>query len=326
MKRILFSAMLLILASAWPLMAAGGIRGDVNGDGAVNIGDVTALIDYLLADSSETVPVAADVDGNGIVSIADVTVLVDGLLAGAWNDEPAVVTEDLSVNGVAFTMTLVKAGTFTMGATAEQIDEASHNEFPAHQVTITYDFYIGQTEVTQELWLAVMGRNPSEFQGDLQRPVENVTRFDCAIFVDKLTELTGRVFRMPTEAEWEFAARGGNLGQGYKYAGGNDINELGWYEENAGNITHPVASKHPNELGLYDMSGNVFEWCQDWYISYDAEPQINPIGPESGYSSIYRGGSWFNDASGCRVSFRGSGSPDEKNNSIGLRLVMNAEP
>ena len=214
MKRILFSAMLLILASAWPLMAAGGIRGDVNGDGAVNIGDVTALIDYLLADSSETVPVAADVDGNGIVSIADVTVLVDGLLAGAWHDEPAVVTEELSVKGVAFTMTLVKAGTFTMGATAEQIDEASHNEFPAHQVTITYDFYIGQTEVTQELWLAVMGRNPSEFQGDLQRPVENVTRFDCAIFVDKLTELTGRVFRMPTEAEWEFAARGGNLCQG----------------------------------------------------------------------------------------------------------------
>ena len=326
MKRILLNSMVLIIASTWPLMAAGGNRGDVNGDGTVNIADVTALIDFLLTGSSETMPVTADVDGNGIVNIADVTALVDGLLAGTWTDEPAVVTKELSVNGVAFTMTLVKAGTFTMGATDEQIDEARRNEFPAHQVTITYDYYIGQTEVTQELWLAVMGCNPSEFQGDLQRPVENVSRFDCAIFVDRLTELTGRVFRMPTEAEWEFAARGGNLGKGYRYAGGNDINNLGWFEENAGNITHPVASKLANELGLFDMSGNVFEWCQDWYVGYDAEPQINPIGPESGYTGVYRGGSWLNNASECRVAFRGSDSPDEKNNCIGLRLVMNAEP
>ena len=324
MKRFLLTQ-LLLFASVWPLMANEVIRGDVNGDGTVNISDVTALIDYLLTRDNETMPDAADVDKNGVVSISDVTALVDCLLTGIWIDEP-VVTKEITVNGVTFTMTLVKAGTFTMGATAEQIDDANRNEYPAHEVTITFDYYIGQTEVTQELWQAVMGDNPSEFQGDLQRPVENVTRFDCAYFVDRLTSLTGMVFRMPTEAEWEFAARGGNLSKGFKYAGGDDINELGWCLENAGDITHPVAGKCPNELGLYDMSGNVCEWCQDWYVNYDSEPQINPIGPESGYYNVYRSGSWCSSASKCRVSSRNSESPYEKSNYLGLRLVMNPEP
>ena len=307
--------------------------GDVNCDGYVTIGDVTALIDYLLGGEVGTFSATnADTNRSGSVSISDVTMLIDYLLGGIDLNPP--VTETFTVNGVTFTMVAVEGGTFTMGATAEQGSDAYDREYPAHQVTLL-GYCIGQTEVTQALWLAVMGSNPSVFNGgkygtNLQRPVEWVTWYDCQTFITKLNEMTGKTFRLPTEAEWEFAARGGNLSQGYKYAGSNDVNEVAWYWDNipsqsyvnAGYGTQTVATKAPNELGLYDMSGNVTEWCQDWYGSYSSSPSTNPTGPASGSLRVGRGGSWVSDAGFCRVSCRGSYSPSGKGNNLGLRLAL----
>ena len=316
-------AALMAMMSPMPVMAGDMVKGDINGDGNVSILDVTTLINHILTNTVDSVIFNyMDVNDDGSVSISDVTTLIDYLLVGDW------VTDDevsITVNGVTFNMVLVESGTFTMGATPEQAEVANRNEYPAHEVTLTNDFYMGLTEVTQELWLAVMGVNPSTFQGDLSRPVENVSHFDCATFVDRLTALTGKVFRLPTEAEWEYAARGGNQSLGYMYSGGRDADVVAWFTDNANGSTQPVATKEPNELGLYDMSGNVFEWCQDWYVMYDSEPQTNPCGPESGDLNVYRGGAWVMNASGCRVSYRGQAQPQEKSEYVGLRLVMNAE-
>ena len=175
-----------------------------------------------------------DVNQDGQVTISDVTTLIDYLLAGTWGDEPGNPgggNETYTVNGVSFKMVGVEGGTFTMGATAEQGSDAYSNEKPAHEVTLS-SFSIGETEVTQALWQAVMGSNPSYFTGDLNRPVERVSWNDCQTFITKLNEMTGKTFRLPTEAEWEYAARGGNLSQGYKYAGSNDVNEVAWYWDN----------------------------------------------------------------------------------------------
>ena len=219
-------------------------------------------------------------------------------------------------------MVMVKGGTFVMGCTPDMDPDAFRNESPVHEVTVL-SYYIGQTEVTQELWLAVMGTNPSGFLGDLQCPVEHVTLFECAVFVDKLSALTGLVFRLPTEAEWEFAARGGVFSRGFKYAGSDDVLSVAWIIDNLASSTHPVASKMPNELGLYDMSGNVFEWCQDFYSGYNAAPEINPVGPESGINNVIRGGSCSMPAQYSRVAYRGNKSPYECSCDLGLRLVMN---
>ena len=193
-------------------------------------------------------------------------------------------------------------------------------------------FAIGQTEVTQALWEAVMGSNPSYFNGDSQpgspdHPVEQVTWEDCQEFITKLNEMTGRTFRLPSEAEWEFAARGGNYSHGYSYAGSDDVDQVAWYRQNSDRVTHPVAEKLPNELGLYDMSGNVWEWCQDWFGPYGSEPLVNPVGPESGTERVIRGGSYYwNDPAYCRVSCRMGSDPAPENHNnnypIGLRLVM----
>ncbi len=217
-------------------------------------------------------------------------------------------------------MVAVQGGTFTMGATAEQGSDAHDSEKPAHQVTLS-SFSIGQTEVTQALWQAVMGSNPSQFTGDLQRPVEYVSWNDCQTFISKLNQMTGKDFRLPTEAEWEYAARGGNRSQGYKYAGSNTLGDVAWYASNRGSTTHPVATKAPNELGLYDMSGNVYEWCQDWSGSYSSNAQTNPIGPATGSSRVHRGGCWDNHARYCRVSSRGS-APSGAYFDFGLRLAL----
>ena len=184
-------------------------------------------------------------------------------------------------------------------------------------------FAIGQTEVTQELWQAVMGSNPSNFKG-AKLPVECVSWNDCQTFIEKLNQLTGKKFRLPTEAEWEYAARGGKNSKGYKYAGSNTIDDVAWYTNNSGSQTHEVATKSPNELGLYDMSGNVWEWCQDWYGSsyYSNSPQTNPTGPSSGSSRVLRGGSWDLYARYCRVSIRGISSPGNRIYYYGLRLAM----
>ena len=224
-----------------------------------------------------------------------------------------------TVNGVSFKMIAVKGGTFTMGATSEQYD-ADEEEFPTHSVTLS-DFYMGETEVTQELWRAVMGANPSHFIGNMQRPVEMVSWDDCQTFISRLNQLTGEAFRLPTEAEWEFAARGGNSSEGYIYSGSNSIDKVAWYASNASYTTHSVKIKSPNELGLYDMTGNVWEWCSDWYGPYSSEAQTNPTGPASGTERILRGASWCFTEEFCRISCRNGNLPDCGLNGYGLRLA-----
>ena len=235
--------------------------------------------------------------------------------ATSSSDQKRVVT----VNGVSFTMIRVDGGTFQMGATSEQ-QSAYSDEKPVHQVTLS-SYYIGEAEVSQELWQIVMGSNPSLFKGD-KCPVEQVSWDDCQDFIRKLNQQTGLKFRLPTEAEWEYAARGGNMSRGYQYSGSNNLNDVAWYEENSGNSTHDVKAKQPNELGLYDMSGNVVEWCQDWYGSYQSGSQTNPHGPSLGSSRVLRGGSWLGDAWFCRVASRYYNTPVLRNGGLGLRLVL----
>lgn len=227
-------------------------------------------------------------------------------------------SQTFTVNGIKFTMVPVEGGTFTMGATSEQGSDVSDDEKPAHQVTLS-DYYIGQTEVTQALWKAVMGSNPSFFKGD-NLPVEQVSWDDCQVFIQKLNQLTGKQFRLPTEAEWEYAARGGRKSRGYKYAGDNDIDLVAWYYDNNGKETHPVATKQANELGIYDMSGNVCEWCSDWCGNYTSSSQIDPQGPSSGSCRVIRGGGCYYFAEGCSVSLRNGSSPDCRFGNFGLRL------
>ncbi len=231
----------------------------------------------------------------------------------------SIVKKTYTVNGVSFNMVQVDGGTFTMGATSEQ-ESPYNDEKPAHQVTLS-SYMIGETEVTQELWQAVMGSNPSYF-GGAKYPVEEVSWDDCQEFIKKLNQLTDGHFRLPTEAEWEFAARGGNRSKKTQYAGGSNLGSVAWYEGNSGNTTHDVATKSPNELGLYDMSGNVWEWCQDWYGSYSSSAQTNPTGPSSGSCRVLRGGSWLNNARRCRVATRDRGAPSYRDDYLGLRLAF----
>ena len=227
-------------------------------------------------------------------------------------------SQTFTVNGVKFTMVPVEGGTFTMGATSEQGSDAEEDEKPAHKVTLS-DYYIGQTEVTQALWEAVMGSNPSFFEGD-NLPVEQVSWNDCQVFIQKLNQLTGKQFRLPTEAEWEYAARGGRKSQGYKYAGGNNIGSVAWYTGNSGIETHPIGTKQANELGIYDMSGNVYEWCSDWYGDYTSSSQSDPQGPSSGSGRVGRGGDYGSSAGYCRVSNRYGILPGCRGDNLGLRL------
>ena len=243
--------------------------------------------------------------------------------------------EVFTVKGVSFTMVRVDGGTFRMGATDEQGSDAYDSEKPAHNVTLS-TFSIGETEVTQALWQAVMGCNPSNFKDNPQNPVECVSWDDCQEFIKKLNSLTGKSFRLPTEAEWEYAARGGSKSRKTKYSGGSDIGSVAWYDKNAYYVgkdgkrdesspnygTHPVKGKSPNELGLYDMSGNVWEWCEDWYGKYKRSSQSNPNGPSKGSLRVNRGGSWCRSARLCRVSYRCSGTPGNRYFNLGLRLAQ----
>ncbi|MDD7095950.1 MAG: formylglycine-generating enzyme family protein [Sodaliphilus sp.] len=225
-----------------------------------------------------------------------------------------------TVRGVSFEMVRVEGGTFRMGATSEQGSDVWDNEKPVHSVTLS-GYYIGKTEVTQALWKAVMGINPSRFKGDYL-PVENVSWDDCQEFIRKLNSMTGQNFRLPTEAEWEFACRGGNNSRGYKYSGSNNLGSVAWYDGNSGNKTHPVGTKAPNELGIYDMSGNVWEWCADWYGDYSSGAQTNPTGPYGGSNRVYRGGSWNYDVGRCRSSNRDFYYPWIRDIILGLRLAL----
>lgn len=289
--------------------------GDVDGDGFVKIDDVTTLIDYLLGSNPSIDIVSADVNYDGTISIADVTTLIDILLDG---DAGITTRETFTVNGVSFTMIRVAPGTFMMGATEEQGSDAYNWEKPVHEVTLS-SYMIGETEVTQELWLAVMGTNPSKHIGSLQKPVENVTWPDCQEFITRLNQLTGLSFRLPTEAEWEYAARGANRSHGYKYAGSDNISEVG---NISSSTTLPVGSLQPNELYLYDMSGNVDEWVQDYWGNYISGTQTNPTGPSSGTDHVYRSGSWYSGADVARVSYRFHRSNTFQRGTLGLRLAL----
>ena len=227
----------------------------------------------------------------------------------------------IRVGDVEFEMVYVEGGTFMMGATSEQGSDADADERPVHSVTLS-SFYIGKYEVTQGLWREVMGSNPSDNKAGDDYPVEYVSWEDCQEFIRKLNDRTGLTFRLPTEAEWEYAARGGKKSRGYKYAGSDNLDEVGWYNENSGNRTHPVGSKYPNELGLYDMSGNVCELCQDWYGDYTAEAQRNPTGPVSKLCRVLRGGSGLVNAGFCRVSNRIDFFPISWYVDSGLRLAL----
>jgi formylglycine-generating enzyme required for sulfatase activity len=266
-------------------------------------------------------------------------------------------------NGVSFSMKPVEGGVFTMGCTSEQESDCFSDELPTSRITLSRDYFIGETEVTQALWEAVMGSNPSYFQSSTDPvysgnrsnyPVERV-RWNEIVgtndaeagytingvtyykngFCYKLSQITGggKQFRLPTEAEWEYAARGGNVAESQtKYSGGEDIYEVAWYvgsipsgiENTEGYGTQPVKTKQANALGIYDMSGNVHEWCSNWYGDYDGNNRQNPTGPAVGSDRMLRGGGWRALESGCRVSFRYSSSPSDRNYDWGFRLALSS--
>ena len=249
-------------------------------------------------------------------------------------EEPIDETQSLefSVSGVTFKMVHVAGGTFTMGASLSDA-EARDDESPRH-IVIVNDFYLGSCEVTQALWRAVMGSEVSNnggWQSDLGRgnnyPVYKVTWNECIAFINRLNtllakQLNGKKFCLPTEAEWEYAARGGQKSKGYKYSGSNNLGSIAWYADNSNKKAHQVGQKAPNELGLYDMLGNVWEWCQDWKGSYGKATQKNPQGPSSGTERVFRGGSCNYQSRFCRVSRRSGFGPDSIPGFIGLRLAL----
>lgn len=239
-------------------------------------------------------------------------------------EAPYVILDDdeiaFNVNDLYFHMKYVQGGVFWMGAWNQ--DDAPGEEYPVHWVTLN-DYWMGETEVTQALWEEVMGYNPSENIGSAM-PVESVSYEECQEFVNKLSNITGEHFRLPTEAEWEYAARGGFGSNGCDYSGSNNAEDVGWIKSNSSS-TNIVATKEPNELGLYDMTGNVCEWCQDWYGEYTDQDQTNPQGPSTGTARVGRGGGWCNSKFRNRVSARFSGAPTYKDHNLGFRLVWDKQ-
>ena len=286
-KKPIFKTLLIVCLMALPLMSMADDypRGDCNHDQGVNVADVSTLINYLLTH--------------------------------VWQDASQSPYKTYVVKGVSFNMVKVEGGSFMMGA-ADDDSQARANEKPVHSVFLN-GFSIGETEVTQALWEAVMGTNPSPPTDNPNRPVESVSWQDAQTFIAKLNILTGESFRLPTEAEWEYAARGGNQSHGYLYSGSDNIAEVSW---NSVSGTQPVATKAPNELGLYDMTGNVWEVCIDRYDPdyYSNSPVDNPSGPSTGSLVVFRGGSWYNGSSLCRVTYRDYGSFSAHSHA-GLRLA-----
>ncbi len=261
--------------------------------------------------------------------------------------------QTFTVKGVNFSMIPVEGGTFIMGATSEQGSDTEPDEKPTHSVTVK-NYMMGETEVTQALWAAVMGKTVEQISNEhgwktssvgSNYPMYDISWNDCQEFVQKLNAITGKSFRLPTEAEWEYACRGGRKQKGYMYSGGNNLDDVAWNWKNSGDkylkgtdanraihdevssnncTAHVVKTKRPNELGLYDMSGNVYEWCQDWYDKnyYSNSNSLNPSGPLSGTDRVCRGGSWYHYIRYCRSSIRNYATPDFRRDYIGLRLAL----
>jgi formylglycine-generating enzyme required for sulfatase activity len=240
------------------------------------------------------------------------------------------ITLETSYGSLTFDMATVTGGSFVMGAQSTSTSSANYdaqadsNEKPVHNVTVS-TFYMGKTPVTQYLWYVVMGSYPAITSAHglgENYPIYNVTYAQCQNFITKLNQLTGKKFRLPTEAEWEFAARGGNNNEGNKYAGSNTIGEVAWYSSNAGGNKHPVAQKSANQLNIYDLNGNVWEWCSDRYGNYSMSDQTNPTGATTGSSRVIRGGAYNDAATECRVSARSYASESSSFETLGFRLVM----
>ena len=273
----------------------------------------------------------ATVDNNGKVTAvkegtATITVQsVSNSSVKATCQVTVAVDRTFTVGGVTFTMKLVEAGTFQMGSTTGKSDEA-----PVHSVTISKDYYMGETEVTQALWKAVTGYSPTSGGNSWSStyglgdnyPAYYISYEDVQSFITKLNSLTGERFRMPTEAEWEYAARGGKKSKGYTYSGSNTIGNVAWYADNSSSKTHIVKTKAANELGIYDMSGNVYEWCSDWYGTYSSSAQTDPAGPTTGPYRVRRGGGWSNNATYCRCANRDYYTPSYKYDNLGVRLAL----
>ena len=231
-------------------------------------------------------------------------------------------SEFFTVRGVPFEMVFVEGGSFMMGCDT-LIENCPKDELPMHEVTLS-NFYIGKIQVTQLLWRTVMGSNPSKLAGD-HLPVNMVSWSDCQIFIKRLNELTGRQFSLPTEAQWEYAARGGNKSKNYKYSGGNTLDNIAWYSQNSGKRPRRGADKAPNELGIHDMTGNVWEWCNDWYSPnyYNFSADEDPSGFAVGTERVFRGGSYRNSPQLSRVTYRNYQKPDRRYSDLGFRLVLN---
>ena len=275
---------------------------------------------------SEYIP--GDVNGDGVVDIADVNGVINDMLGKA--------DIVIDVNEVKFGLAMVQGGTFNMGTDVDE-DELNWGFYdnvpsPVHQVTLD-SYLISTTEVTQKLFHAVMGGTEPEYE-QMNCPIYGINLNSVNFFIQRLNEVTGLQFRLPTEAEWEYAARGGNKSHGYRYSGSNLAYEVGWcnyshWGPTTQNDPRPVGKLKPNELGIYDMSGNVWEWCQDWFADYTEEAQVNPTGPETGTKRVIRGGSCYNDnyESHCDVYNRAGVEPDKtvfgiNNEPIGIRLAM----
>ncbi len=288
-----------------------------------NVVEVRALLKalYLKTDNEETI-VSSDHGITGETTVGetemqkDVRELINEMERTRGSSTVNPILQNLIHN-----MVKVEGGTFKMGEQYSWLGGIGEDN-EEHQVTLS-SFSIGRAPVTQREWQAVMGNNPSHFKGD-DLPVESVSWDDCQEFIRKLNKMTHMDFRLPTEAEWEFAARGGNKSKNYKYSGSNNIDTVAWYNGNSDGKTHSICQKKPNELGLYDMSGNIWEWCQDWYDKnyYDNSPKINPCNNKKASRRVYRGGGWYSDVSSCRIAYRNSFTPTIRNYILGFRLAL----
>ncbi|MBR1475498.1 MAG: SUMF1/EgtB/PvdO family nonheme iron enzyme [Muribaculaceae bacterium] len=315
MKRLLFYCLITFCLSS---VARATSVGDVTGDGQVDIADVNAVINAMLGKAASAEQQAAsDVTGDGLVDIADVNAVINAMLGKV---QPLDALAQLEAD-----MVRVEGGTFDMGTPADAAAPCAHAwERPVHQVTLP-SFMVCKHEVTQALWQAVMGSNPSTFRGE-RRPVETVSWHDAQMFVQRLVEKTGKPYRLLTEAEWEYAARGGAHHSDALYAGGDDLAQVAWYSANAAGETHPVGQLQPNALGLYDMSGNVLEWVEDTHADvYAAWPAANQYVVE-GRDPVVRGGSWRWGGNYCRVGYRGYFPATASNSYLGLRLACDMTP